>query len=67
MNNNTINIAFCTDDNYLKYVAIAIKSIQLNNLNNNLQFHVFLYDVSDDELEKFKKLEIPIKTYFIEQ
>jgi len=67
MNDNTINIAFCTDDNYLKYVAIAIKSIQLNNLNNNLQFHVFLYDVSDDELEKFKKLDIPIKTYFIEQ
>lgn len=67
MKDNTINIAFCTDKNYLEFVAISIKSIQLNNLNNDIQFHVFLYDVPVNDIEKFKKLNIPIKTYFIEK
>lgn len=64
-NNSVINIAFCTDKNYLEYVAIAIKSVQLNNLSHLLQFHVFLYDVPEIELQKFLQLDAPIKTHII--
>lgn len=67
MKDNIINIVFCSDSNYLEYVAIAIKSIQLNNFKNNFQFHIFLYDIQESELIKFKKLDAPIKLYFIEQ
>lgn len=62
-----INIAFCTDKNYLEYVAIAIKSVQLNNLKNKIQFHVFLYDVPDCEIEKFNQLDAQIKIHTIPQ
>lgn len=67
MNNKTIHIAFCTDSNYLEYVAISIKSIQLNNLNNTIQFHVFLYDVSQEDLKKFQKLDVLMSVHFIDQ
>lgn len=67
MNNQKINIAFCTDSNYLEYVAIAIKSIQLNNLHNSIQFYVFLYDVPKSELKIFQKLDAPIEILTIDQ
>ncbi|OCG63005.1 MULTISPECIES: glycosyltransferase family 8 protein [unclassified Gilliamella] len=66
MKNEVINVAFCTDGNYLEYVAIAIKSIQLNNLGNHLQFHVFLYDVPKEAVHKLQQLNVSIKSYFIE-
>jgi lipopolysaccharide biosynthesis glycosyltransferase len=67
MSDEKINIAFCTDNNYLEYVAIAIKSIQLNNLHNSIQFHVFLYDVPQNELEIFQKLDAPVEIQIIDQ
>lgn len=67
MKDEAINIVFCSDNNYLEYVAIAIKSIQLNNLKNNIQFHVFLYDVAIDDIWLFQKLDAPIKTHTINQ
>lgn len=62
---NTINIAFCSDKNYLKYVAIAIQSIYFNNLNNALKFHIFLYDVEQDDIDKLSSLCPDIIVYFI--
>lgn len=60
---NTINIAFCSDKNYLKYVAIAIQSIYFNNLNNALKFHVFLYDVEQDDIDQLSRLSSDIIVY----
>ena len=50
--NNTINIAYCTDANYLEYVAVSIISIVMNNPQQLLSFYVFVYDVSDEDIEK---------------
>ena len=63
--NNAINIAFCSDNNYLKYIAIAIQSINFNNRNNLLQFHVFLYDVPKEESDKLLTLSNNITIYSI--
>lgn len=63
--NTTIDIAFCCDNNYLKYVAIAIQSISLNNQNNLLRFHVFLYDVSEDDADKLNLMNSDITIYHI--
>lgn len=63
--NNAINIAFCSDNNYLKYIAIAIQSINFNNKNNSLQFHVFLYDVPKEESDKLLSLSDNITVYSI--
>ncbi|MCO6539475.1 MAG: glycosyltransferase family 8 protein [Gilliamella sp.] len=62
---DSINIAFCSDRNYLKYVAIAIQSIYFNNLNNSLKFHVFLYDVSQEDIDKLNRMYLNISVYSI--
>lgn len=67
MDNNIINIAYCTDSNYLEHVAVSIQSIIFNNLNEKLQFHVFLYNVSEEYIEKFKNTSDLIFIYKIEQ
>ncbi|NIG81204.1 glycosyltransferase family 8 protein [Klebsiella sp. Ap-873] len=53
-NNSIINVAWCTDANYLEYVATSMISVKMNNLNQELAFYVFVYDVSDEEIEKLK-------------
>ncbi|MBV7404845.1 glycosyltransferase family 8 protein [Enterobacter sp. ENT03] len=50
----TIHIAYCTDSNYLEYVATSIMSVVVNNLQVNLAFHVFVYDVSQEDIDKLK-------------
>ncbi|OCG10413.1 glycosyl transferase family 8 [Gilliamella sp. App6-5] len=62
---DSINIAFCSDRNYLKYVAMAIQSIYFNNLNNSLKFHVFLYDVLQEDIDKLKQMCLDISIYSI--
>jgi lipopolysaccharide biosynthesis glycosyltransferase len=62
---DSINIAFCSDSNYLKYVAIAIQSIYLNNLNNCLRFHVFLYDVLQEDIDKLNEMSLDINVYLV--
>jgi lipopolysaccharide biosynthesis glycosyltransferase len=62
---DSINIAFCSDNNYLKYVAIAIQSIYFNNLNNNIKFHVFLYDVLQEDMDKLNRMHSDINVYSI--
>lgn len=66
MDNNIINIAYCTDSNYLEHVAVSIKSIILNNLNENLRFHVFLYNVDEFDIKKFQQTSELIFIYQIE-
>ena len=63
--NNIINIAYCTDSNYLEHVGVSISSIMHNNLNNNIHFHVFLYDVSLEEQQKLEQLSPSITLHSI--
>ncbi|EGT0652548.1 glycosyltransferase family 8 protein [Citrobacter freundii] len=51
---NVINIAYCTDANYLEYVAVSIMSVIMNNPGQNLSFFVFVYDVTDEEIKKLR-------------
>lgn len=67
MNNKIINIAYCTDSNYLEYVAVSIKSIILNNMTENLQFHVFLYNVDKNDIKKLQQTSNLILIYHIER
>ncbi|MFQ1038844.1 glycosyltransferase family 8 protein [Citrobacter koseri] len=53
-NNSVINIAYCTDANYLEYVATSIISVLMNNPRQSLSFYVFVYDVSDEDIAKLK-------------
>ncbi|MBD5750618.1 glycosyltransferase, partial [Citrobacter freundii] len=52
--NNIINIAYCTDANYLEYVAVSIMSVIMNNPEQDLSFFVFVYDVTDEEINKLR-------------
>ncbi|NIY49740.1 glycosyltransferase family 8 protein [Cedecea colo] len=52
--NAVINIAYCTDANYLEYVATSITSVIMNNTHNHLAFYVFVYDVAYHDIEKLK-------------
>ncbi|KES14724.1 Lipopolysaccharide biosynthesis protein, LPS:glycosyltransferase [Gilliamella apicola SCGC AB-598-I20] len=65
MNNSIINIVYCTDSNYLEHVGVSITSIILNNKSNNIHFHIFLYDVSDEEKNKLKEINSAITLYSI--
>ncbi len=67
MDKEIINIAYCTDSNYLEHVSVSIKSIILNNLTEKLQFHVFLYDVKNEDIEKLKKTSSLITIYEIKK
>lgn len=65
MNNNIINIAYCTDSNYLEHVGVSIISMIFNNMHNNIHFHVFLYDVSPEEQKKLQKISPSITIHTI--
>ena len=65
MNNSIINIVYCTDANYLEHVGVSITSIILNNKNHNIHFHIFLYDVSEEDKNKLKEISPLINLYSI--
>ena len=65
MNNSIINIVYCTDSNYFEHVGVSITSIILNNKHNNIHFHVFLYDVSEEEKNKLQEISSSIFLYSI--
>ena len=65
MNNSIINVVYCTDPNYLEHVGVSITSIILNNKNHNIHFHVFLYDVSEEDKNKLKEIGPLINLYSI--
>nr|WP_154325502.1 glycosyltransferase [Pantoea sp. 201603H] len=66
-NNHQINIAYCTDANYLEYVATSITSVIMNNMQASLAFYVFVYDVSSDDIEKLKKTSPYIEVFEMEK
>ncbi|WP_326489486.1 glycosyltransferase family 8 protein, partial [Pectobacterium versatile] len=62
-NTPPINIAYCTDSNYIEYVAVSITSIIMNNLSNKINFHVFLYDIDQNDKDKIKSIGNNIEIY----
>ena len=65
MNNSIINVVYCTDSHYLEHVGVSITSIILNNIHLNIHFHIFLYNVSDEEKNKLKEISSSIFLYSI--
>jgi len=65
--NSNINIAYCTDANYLEYVAVSIISIIMNNPRQALSFFVFVYDVNDDDIKKLHSMSETIEVIKIDR
>ncbi|EEB1617048.1 glycosyltransferase family 8 protein [Salmonella enterica subsp. enterica serovar Enteritidis] len=65
--NSIINLAYCTDSNYLEYVATSLVSVLTNNRKNKLQFYVFVYDINDSEIEKLISISDNIKVIKIKK
>ncbi|EPH3181999.1 glycosyltransferase family 8 protein [Citrobacter braakii] len=65
--NNVINIAYCTDANYLEYVAVSIMSVIMNNPEQDLSFFVFVYDVTDEEINKLRSTSDKIQVFNIDK
>ena len=65
--NNIINIAYCTDANYLEYVAVSIMSVIMNNPEQDLSFFVFVYDVTDEEINKLRSTSDKIQVINIDK
>jgi len=56
--NNLIPIFFATDNNYIPFLSVAIKSIILNaNLNFNYEINILSEKISKKNIRKIKKLE----------
>lgn len=51
------NIAYSVDNNFIKYAIISIISI-IKNDKEKYHFHIFYSNISDDNLDKIKKLEL---------
>lgn len=66
-NNSIINIAYCTDANYLEYVAVSIMSVIMNNPGQALSFFVFVYDVTDEEINKLRSTSDKIQVINIDK
>lgn len=64
---NVINIAYCTDANYLEYVAVSIMSVIMNNPGQDLSFFVFVYDVTDEEINKLRSTSDKIQVINIDK
>lgn len=55
-NYSTLHIALGFDNNYALPAGITILSVINNTLDYNLHFHLFIDQVSDSNIEKFKQL-----------
>lgn len=66
-NNSVINLAWCTDANYLEYVATSVVSVLMNNPQLNLAFYIFVYDVSDTDIARLKATSEHIHVQQIEK
>ncbi|HFZ8994767.1 TPA: glycosyltransferase family 8 protein [Citrobacter freundii] len=65
-NDMPVNVVFCSDNNYVEYLATALTSVFLNNINESIKFHVFSYNISDGELKKLKQCSADITIYNLE-
>lgn len=55
-NKLTLHIALGFDNNYAMPAGITMLSVIQNTLNYNLHFHLFINQVSDSNIEKFREL-----------
>lgn len=49
-----MHIAFCLDDNYIKYCSVVIASIIYNNQNEAIMFHLFSDGITDENKQKLQ-------------
>lgn len=49
-----MNIAFCLDNNYVKYCSVVISSIIYNNQNESITFHLFSDGITDENKQKLQ-------------
>lgn len=49
-----MHIAFCLDDNYIKYCFVVIASIIYNNQNEAITFHLFSDGITDENKQKLQ-------------
>lgn len=57
------NIAFCADDNYIKYVGVSIFSILENNPDLMLNFHLFVTEIAEEDKEKLRNISSNSKNF----
>ncbi|AHG73709.1 Glycosyl transferase family 8 [Mannheimia sp. USDA-ARS-USMARC-1261] len=50
------NIAYCSDENYAQYMRISIFSILRNNAEAYINFHLFVTNISDCDIQMLKLL-----------
>ncbi|EKT61303.1 glycosyltransferase family 8 protein [Providencia sneebia] len=62
-----IDIAYCADNNYVEYLSVSLISVLLNNLKNDVFFHVFLFNVSEENLKKLQQIDANIFFYHINE
>lgn len=67
LSKSTVNLAWCSDANYLEYVATSIISVLMNNLTHNIACYVFVYDVSQEDIAKLKSTSATITVIEIEK
>ncbi len=60
-----IDIAYCADDNYVEYLSVSLMSVLLNNSKNDVYFHLFLFNVTEENLEKLNEIKANIIFYHI--
>lgn len=58
---NTVNICFNIDSNFFMPLGVAITSILENNKDMNFNFHIFIDEAFDDDLQKLQKTMINYK------
>lgn len=52
-----IPIVFSSDNNYVKYLSIALKSVCEHNINNQFYIYIFHTNISNDNQIRLKELE----------
>ncbi|NBI42455.1 hypothetical protein GVX76_02940 [[Haemophilus] felis] len=55
-NDKSVNIAFCADENYVKYMGVGVFSILDNNRDLKINFHIFVTAINIEDIEKLKSI-----------
>lgn len=54
---NTVYIAFCVDDHYFRSMGATIASLIDNNSEMHFSFHIFAFEVSEENQYRLRQLE----------
>ena len=55
-----MHIVFCADKNYVQHLGVAMTSVNINNYQTYINFHVICNTIEKSDIEKFSAL---VKTY----